>query len=303
MPKARTHVSLDELLELRHQAHKLMLLQRSLPLHSRIGKHRARLRGRGMEFDQVRVYQQGDDVRSIDWRVTARTGEPYTKIYQEERERPVFILVEQSNALFYGSSMQFKSVVAAEAAALCAWSVALQKDHVGGFIFSAEHSLPIKPKRGQNHALHFLAQLASANQQLSLSESAAKANLEEILRQLLYSTHARGIAIIICDLKQLTAAAVSLLTALSQHLELILMPISDPLDWIIPSGEDLYFGQNSTLVRVSSFSQNVRQQWLKIAQGYHDQWQSLAETLNCALIPLSTSKAVNDQLEAVLCQN
>lgn len=303
MLQGRTQVSLQELIALRHQAHKLMLLQRALPLHSRIGKHRARLRGRGMEFDQVRIYQQGDDIRSIDWRVTARTGETHTKIYQEERERPVYILTEQSNNLFYGSSLQFKSVLAAEAASLCVWSVLLQKDHVGGFIFNCQMQLPIKPKRGQHNALHYLAQLEQAQQNLQIAQAPETNSLETSLNQLLHTTRAMGLAIIICDFKQINASVSALLTALAKHLELILLPISDPLDWQLPNAEDLYFAQGQTQVRVASFAENVRKQWQQQAENTQDQWRTLAEALNCVLIPLSTSRRAHEQFEAVLCQS
>ncbi|MFU1924704.1 DUF58 domain-containing protein, partial [Klebsiella pneumoniae] len=76
---------------------------------------------RGVDFDQVRIYQPGDDVRTIDWRVTARTREPHTKLFHEERERPVFVLVEQSQRLFFGSGLCFKAVLAARAAAFIGW--------------------------------------------------------------------------------------------------------------------------------------------------------------------------------------
>lgn len=115
-------LGLDELLEMRHRLHEARLFSSQNRRSPLVGLHHSRLRGRGVDFDQVRIYQPGDDVRTIDWRVTARTREPHTKLFHEERERPVFVLVEQSQRLFFGSGLCFKAVLAARAAAFIGWS-------------------------------------------------------------------------------------------------------------------------------------------------------------------------------------
>ena len=115
-------VSLAELIEMRHRVREVQLFSTPSQRSPLIGLHHSKLRGRGVDFDQVRVYQAGDDVRTIDWRVTARTQEPHTKLFHEERERPIFIMVEQSRRLFFGSGLMFKSVLAAQAASLIGWA-------------------------------------------------------------------------------------------------------------------------------------------------------------------------------------
>ena len=103
----------------------------------RAGQHLSKLRGRGMDFAEVRHYQAGDEIRHMEWRVTARTGRPHVKLYQEERERPVIILADFSPSMYFGTRLAFKSVVAARLAALLAWTVVKQGDRVGGLLFSA----------------------------------------------------------------------------------------------------------------------------------------------------------------------
>ena len=98
-------VSLAELIEMRHRAREVQLFSTQAKRSPLAGLHHSKLRGRGVDFDQVRAYQAGDDVRTIDWRVTARTQEPHTKLFHEERERPIFIMVEQSRRLFFGSGL------------------------------------------------------------------------------------------------------------------------------------------------------------------------------------------------------
>ena len=116
MYKRQIRVSLADLIEMRHRVREVQLFSTPSQRSPLIGLHHSKLRGRGVDFDQVRVYQAGDDVRTIDWRVTARTQEPHTKLFHEERERPIFIMVEQSRRLFFGSGLMFKSVLAAQAA-------------------------------------------------------------------------------------------------------------------------------------------------------------------------------------------
>ena len=105
-------VTLSELIEMRHRVREVQLFSTPGQRSPLVGLHHSKLRGRGVDFDQVRVYQAGDDVRTIDWRVTARTQEPHTKLFHEERERPIFIMVEQSRRLFFGSAQQFNSLLA-----------------------------------------------------------------------------------------------------------------------------------------------------------------------------------------------
>lgn len=142
-------LGLDELLEMRHRLHEARLFSSQNRRSPLVGLHHSRLRGRGVDFDQVRIYQPGDDVRTIDWRVTARTREPHTKLFHEERERPVFVLVEQSQRLFFGSGLCFKAVLAARAAAFIGWSALAHNDRIGGLVFSDRDCHEIKPRRSK----------------------------------------------------------------------------------------------------------------------------------------------------------
>src|SRR5690606_25655237 len=111
------------------------------------GRHASRLRGRGLNFDEIRHYLPGDDIRQIDWKVTARTREPHSRIYTEERERPALMVVDQRLSMFFGSRRQLKSVTAAEAAALVAWRTIAVKDRVGMVLFDDAECVTIRPQR------------------------------------------------------------------------------------------------------------------------------------------------------------
>ncbi|MFN3357522.1 MAG: DUF58 domain-containing protein, partial [Pseudomonas sp.] len=159
-------VTLSELIEMRHRVREVQLFSTPSQRSPLIGLHHSKLRGRGVDFDQVRVYQAGDDVRTIDWRVTARTQEPHTKLFHEERERPIFIMVEQSCRLFFGSGQMFKSVLAAQAASLIGWAALGHNDRVGGLVFGDNEHYEIKPRRSKQSLLQLLNRLVRVNQSL-----------------------------------------------------------------------------------------------------------------------------------------
>lgn len=126
----------------------------------RTGNHVSKVRGRGMDFSETRNYQAGDEIRHMEWRVTARTGRPHVKVYQEERERPVFILVDFNPSMYFGTRVAFKSVVAARLAAIIAWTAAKQGDRVGGFVFSETTHHEITPRTRRAGVLPLLAALS-----------------------------------------------------------------------------------------------------------------------------------------------
>jgi uncharacterized protein (DUF58 family) len=150
---AGVRFDVDELLALRRDAARLGPVIARSASSSLAGGHRAKPRGRGMEYVESRPYMPGDDVRSIDWRVTARTGRAHTKLFQEERERPVSLVVDLAPSMFFGTRRAFKSVLAARACALVAWSVVTRGDRVGALVAAGERHLEIRPAGGQRGAL------------------------------------------------------------------------------------------------------------------------------------------------------
>ena len=159
------YVTLEDLLRLRLTTR---AAEREL-FDARLGASGARLsrfRGRGIEFTEVRSYQPGDDVRSIDWKVTARRMTPHTKVYTEERERPELIILDQTRNMFFGTGTRLKSVTAAETAALLAWQYLARGDRVGGMILSEQGNTLVKPKRRLAATLHLLRAITAANRAL-----------------------------------------------------------------------------------------------------------------------------------------
>ncbi|MDD5114985.1 MAG: DUF58 domain-containing protein, partial [Methylobacter sp.] len=145
----RISVSLKTLINLAGPAASLNLQPASIRSRQS-GGYVSRFKGRGMEFDETRLYQPGDDIRSIDWRVTARTGKTHTKLFREERERPVFIAVDDRAAMHFATRGVFKSVLAAKLAGLLAWTAQHHGDRMGGQIFSDNSCRELKPQNGRH---------------------------------------------------------------------------------------------------------------------------------------------------------
>ena len=139
----------------------MRLGRRNRALSVLAGPNKSNFRGRGIDFEEVRNYQPGDDIRSIDWRVTARTGTAHTKLFREERERPVLVAVDQRSSMFFGSSHCFKSVLAAQLASLLAWSALDAGDRVGGLVFNDASHREIRPRRSRKTVLALLSQISA----------------------------------------------------------------------------------------------------------------------------------------------
>ncbi len=296
----RTHIELQELVGLRHYVQHIELFSTPLQRSSLLGLHRSRLRGRGMNFDQVRAYQSGDDSRSIDWRVTARTGEVHTKVFHEERERPTFIIAEQSLHLFFASTGCFKSVLAAQVASIFAWASLQHNDRVGGLVFDDNSVTHTPAHRNQHSVLHFIQALANANQRLQPSITQALSNpLIEALQQAHRLTRTGSLIILICNERHLNDENSQLLRRLATQAELILLPISDPLEHALPSMGPAQFALAQSSVSIDTHNPILRQQWQDKGAAYQAAWQSLAQQLGAPLLPLTTQQGALQQLQAI----
>lgn len=172
-------LSIEELLQYQSKASLINLSANRNQSSKMSGNYLARSKGRGMEFDEVRHYQTGDDIRTIDWRVTARTGKTHTKLFREEIERPVLIATDLSSNMHFGSKLLFKSVQAAHVAALVAWHAKGRGDRLGGIVFNEHRHLECKPRSRKQGVLHYLHNLQEIhrlglNTQLQENEKTCK---------------------------------------------------------------------------------------------------------------------------------
>jgi uncharacterized protein (DUF58 family) len=293
-------ISLAELIEMRHRVREVQLFSSPSQRSPLIGLHHSKLRGRGVDFDQVRVYQAGDDVRTIDWRVTARTQEPHTKLFHEERERPIFLMVEQSRRLFFGSGLMFKSVLAAQAAALIGWAALGHNDRVGGLVFGDNEHYEIKPRRSKQSLLQLLNRLVRVNQSLHTEAAADRDTFGVALRRAREVLRPGSLVFILCDERALSETAEQQLALLSRHCDLLLMPLSDPLDHALPAAGLLRFADQGGQLELDTLNPDLRQTYRAQGQAREARWELLAKKLRVLLIPLSTQREMVEQLRDYL---
>lgn len=222
---------LDELIAFKRYAQRIKYKPEYHAVH--VGQHRSKVRGRGMDFAEARNYQAGDEVRHMEWRVTARTGRPHVKLYQEERERPVVLLCDFNPSMYFGTRVAFKSVVAARLAAMIAWTAVKQGDKVGGLIYSANDHSEFTPHSRNLGILPFLAALSRYTQTPSNSSDDPK-TLSNILVRLRRVTRPGSIVVIISDFYAIDADSERHLSRLRTHNDVLVYHLCDPLELAPP---------------------------------------------------------------------
>jgi uncharacterized protein (DUF58 family) len=299
-PAEGAYVTLDQLLELRFAARELSITPQKLSRAHMSGGVRTRFRGRGMEFEEVRHYQPGDDIRSIDWRVTARTQVPHTKLFREERERPVIIMLDQRASMFFGSQHCFKSVIAAHAAALIGWAALNNNDRIGALVFGDSEESDIRPKRSRHTLLSVLRATQTLNQQLTSPFAAPSSiSLAQRLSDLRRIAKPGSAIMIISDFHDLDSHCDEQLYQLARHGDLTLMNVSDPLEMHLPDNMRLTVSngrQRRTVdTRNRQFNQTFEQEFNHRLQHL----QRLSNQLALPLLQLSTNQAPLTQLQTL----
>jgi uncharacterized protein (DUF58 family) len=293
-------LTLKQLLDQRHVARHLELDYSARTRLGMTGTHISRIKGRGVDFEEHRPYQPGDDIRTIDWRVTARSGRPFTKVFREERERPVIIGVDQRHNMYFGSQVAFKSVVAAEAAAILCWTTVDNGDRVGGVVFNDSSQELVKPRRSKRSALRFLNVLADLNQELVHSHTQATENhggLKQALEQMCRITKPGSSVYLISDFNDYDAECEQLMQQLAMNSSMCCVLVYDALEENLPVPGVYSITDGHSRSALDTFSRNIRELY---HQGFDQRVTQLREKLvrcKVPLITIRTDQLVLDQLE------
>jgi uncharacterized protein (DUF58 family) len=253
------YTNVDELLRLRHLSRDLTLTMRKRSQALLEGSVRTRYRGRGMEFAEVRPYQPGDDIRTIDWRVTARVQAPYTKLFQEERERPIFVMVDQRSPMFFGSRFCFKSVYAAQIASVVAWIANHNSDRIGGLLFGDTRQADIRAKRSQHAVLELMHQLVDFNRALTGPvPPATSISLLDMLTETSRIARPGSLVILISDYHDFTPQCREPLSQLAKRSDVMALHVYDPLERQLPHAGQLAVsdGQQRMTLNVAAIAQS-----------------------------------------------
>ncbi|SJZ97993.1 cytoplasmic protein [Vibrio cincinnatiensis] len=249
------HLCLEELLP--YQQHAVKWLPPAKSLWSQLlGHHQSKQLGRGMDFAEVRQYQPGDDIRTIDWRVTARTGKPHTKLFCEEREKPVVLYVDLSASMQFGSTLLLKSVLAAHMASLLSWLAVAQHDRIGAIIDLGHQQLELKPTARHKGALQIMAHLVKGQQQALAQASTPFASMKSGLLALNHLCPKGSEIIIISDFVRYDDDLKPLFNQLSRHNQVRMVHIIDPLEQGVTRFRGVERVKNNQQTRWLNFSAN-----------------------------------------------
>ena len=279
-PARGAYAQLDDLIALRFPARQLCLARRNRALSVLAGPNKSNFRGRGIDFEEVRNYQPGDDIRTIDWRVTARTGSAHTKLFREERERPVLVVVDQRNSMFFGSSHCFKSVLAAQLASLLAWSALDAGDRVGGLVFNGTQHREIRPRRSRKTVLALLSQVAEYNRALPLDTASEPGSFADMLANLRRIARPGSSLFLVSDFRGAAAEhAREHLFQLAQHTELTAIACTDPMESELPRAGKYTVTNGSERSELHTADRKLR-------RAYHHRFQQHQDLLSQDLLRL-----------------
>ena len=255
---------INQLLALRHSAKELQLFNPVRINSLSAGINLSHARGRGMDFDEVRRYQAGDDIRLIHWQLSARLGKTYTKVYHEERERALYLIIDQSISMRFATKVAFKSVIAANLAAIFGWAALGAHQQVGGIVFNEANSSYVKPKRSRQSLLDMFNLLSS--EKLTRQQGGLINSLQFILQQV----QSGSSVIVLSDFSQISPEVERYLRLIAQKSELTNILIYDPIEANLPiSGSFNFTNQAQQQLEISANSRSCERYALPFAQAQH----------------------------------
>jgi uncharacterized protein (DUF58 family) len=257
-----------------------------------VGQYSSVFKGRGMEFEEVREYVPGDDVRTIDWNVTARYGRPFVKKYVEERELTIMLLLDMSGSQYFGSRQKTKSEVMAEIASIFTFSALKNNDKVGAIIFTKEPEFYIPAKKSLSHILRIVREI------LYYKPKNKTTNIKSVLQYFYHVQKKKCIVFLFSDFKD-TGYEQSLKIVSKKH-DLILLRMIDPLEFEISKiGENLYFEFEDIETNESigaSFSGAIKEMYERQIKFYREYLENLAKKYNLDLVDIYTDKPYIESL-------
>ncbi|WP_271899186.1 DUF58 domain-containing protein [Candidatus Phyllobacterium onerii] len=299
------HVTTQELVALESRARDLTFVQKARSHQQMAGRMQSAMRGRGLTFEELRQYLPGDDVRSIDWRVTARTSKPMVRVYSEEKERPAILVVDQRINMFFGSRRVMKSVAAAQAAILAAWRILGSGDRVGGFVFDDEDYREVKPHRSRNAVIAVADRIAEKNGRLQANYQGAPSPtaLDNVLRRVASMAHHDHLIVIVSDFDGHGETTRQLLLQLSGRNDVICLLVYDPFLLELPTSGDIVISGGSLQAELSFQQAGVRRSIDTFARDRGRELQDWQRQLGLPMLPVSAAEEVTAQLRRLLEQS
>ncbi len=292
-------VHLKDLIQVGHHLSNVNVHSRTRSHALLAGGERSPFKGRGIDFEETRRYQPGDDVRLMDWRVTARTNEPHLKVFREERERPVFMVVDDRQTMHFGTKVAFKSVVAAQAAAVLGWASHARGDRVGGIVFAESDHVELRPKGGRRGILQLLNVLAHRSSTFQVSNPAPGDSAVAVrlaLNRILKAARPGSLIFLFSDFREWDDQSKMMLRQLGAHHEVVAMFIYDVVEHVAPPPGSYPITDGHAHGVLHTHSSRVIQGYAQAFQTRYEEVRRLCRSQGIGFVPLVTHEHIPTQL-------
>ena len=291
------YTNLDNLIRIQFKARDFSFLPHQPVTSILSGRYASRLRGRGLNFEELRRYLPGDDIRTMDWKVTARTRSPHVRVYTEEKDRAVVLVVDQRINMFFGTRNRLKSVIAAELAALGAWRAVAVGDRVGAVVFNDTQLIEVRPQRSQKTVMSILGAVLRLNHELR-ADTQVEPNatmLNRALEKAQRSVPHDALVVMISDFFGVDTQTERLTSRIAAHNDILALLVHDPIR-LEPARQRMSVTDGALQMELDLADSRVRE---KLADDYHSEKQQIARFLRKLSAPLLMVSNEGDVVEQV----
>jgi len=291
------YVTLSELLKFGYMPKNFSIRPNAAIMSKLSGRHQSGMRGRGMDFSEMKQYVQGDDTRNMDWKATRRTGKPYVRVYNEERDRNVWLVISQMNSMFFGSKERMKSVSAAHTAALFAFKALETGDRVGAVIYNNDEVKFFKASSSKRNVVQLMTEIERQNHLLkATNNNNLKINLGEALKTLSALAKHDDLVVLIGDGRAMDGESAKQITRINAHNDVIAVLVSDPMEEEVVKSSSLFFTDGVDTIDVDSSGNSFREKYRVRRDNIRDSMSNLSRKNALPLVSISTEFPVLNQL-------
>jgi uncharacterized protein (DUF58 family) len=317
-PDHRVYADFNKLVAMQHLAGGFSFLPKQ-SVHSILaGRYASKLRGRGLNFEELRHYRSGDDIRTLDWKVTNRTRKPHVRVYTEERERSVLLLIDQRMSMFFGSEVKMKSVAGLEMAALSIWRTLAVQDRVGAIVFNDTKLSPIRPQRSRDNAHRILYEAVRMNHELhaGLEPTVPKDNptskfdvaphgatsnmLNKVLGEAERICEHDYLLVVVSDMSGWNERALASIRRITRHNDVIVSFVYDPLEKSLPDHDQMVVSDGKEQISVDASQKKLKQEFQEGFEGVVRGIQNELSRYGVPVIPIDTIQDVDTQVRESL---
>jgi len=298
---AGVYTNLDDLIRIQFKARNFSFLPKQAVSSILSGRYASRLRGRGLNFEEIRRYTPGDDIRTMDWKVTARTRSPHVRVYTEEKDRAVLLIVDQRLNMFFGTKDKLKSVTAAELAALGAWRGISVGDRVGAIVFNDTEMVEIKPAKSQKAVMSILGTIVRMNHALSATLKVVpnEGMLNKVLKKAMALAPHDALVVVVSDCYGCDNETQKLTAQLAIHNDVLCLLVHDPIR-LNPFNKQINVTNGSLHASLDLSNKTLRN---KLTDDYRKEQEEITyflQKLSAPLLMVSNQGDTIDQIKRLL---